>query len=234
MKSKKYILIAVLVAVFFSIKAQYSTRQSVIGGEFSFANSRNSISRSTTDFANSYSNGFNAGIMAGEFITPKTLLYGALNVEYASFIRDLVTDNLTNKTEQDIFSSTFTMQLGVGARRYYAVNEKNVIGLFLQGQIGVGNSWIVQRNFASVNDSVFQDFDQRYPVRILSANINPGVYVNITKSWQLTLNIGNLYYTQTLIPEFANYAGNRNNSSFGLDVNLFDFRLGVLYTPKKE
>lgn len=234
MRSKKFIMLLFAVVSLGTAKAQYTKGQWGIGGEFSFINSRNSVSRSTTDFTDSYSNGFSLSLVGGKFINSKTFLYGVADFEYVSFKRDLILDNVTNRTEQDIFSSTFTAQLGVGARRYYSFSEKNIVGLFLQGQLKVGNSWVNQRNFASRNDSVYNDLKLYYPVRIISANINPGVYVNITPQWQLTLNVGNLYFTQTIVPEFATYSGNRNNSSFGLDVNLFDFRLGVLYTPRKE
>lgn len=223
----------ILVCFGLNLNAQYNKGQFGIGGEFSFVNSRNTLNRSTTDFANSYNNGFNLGLNAGGFISSRDYLYGVLETEYGSFKRDFVTDNLTNKTEQDVFSSTFTLQAGVGLRRYFKVNEKNIVGFFFQGQALVGNSWVTRRNFAAQNDSVFQDIKENYPVRILNLNINPGVYVNITPQWQLTVNIGDLYFVQTIIPESAEVNQPRQNSSFGLDVNLFDFRLGVLYTPRK-
>lgn len=229
----RIIYTVMLISFGLSLSAQYDKGQFGVGGEFSFVNSRNSLNRSTTDFANSYNNGFNLGLNAGGFISRRDYFYGVLETEYSSFKRDFVTDNLTNKTEQDLFSSTFTLQVGVGMRRYFKVNEKNIVGFFFQGQALVGNSWINQRNFAAQNDSVFQDTKVSYPVRIINLNFNPGVYVNITPQWQLAMNIGNLYFVQTFIPDFVDVEQPRRNSSFGLDVNLFDFRLGVLYTPRK-
>lgn len=220
--------------VTFGLKAQYTKGQWGFGGDFSFVNSRNSQSRSTTDFNDNYSNGFNVSLLGGKFISTKNYLYGTVDVGYTSFIRNLITDNFPNKIEQEIFSSNFTLQAGVGLRWYFAVNEKNIVGLFVQGQIRAGNTWINQRNFAARNDTVSQDIKVNYPIRIFSANINPGVYVNITSQWQLTASIGNLYFIQTIIPESADVNLPKQNSSFGLDVNIFDFRLGVLYTPKRN
>jgi hypothetical protein len=234
MKNKKSIAVVVLVLTVFTVNAQYQRGQWGFGGEFSFINSRNSVSRSTTDFVDAKSNGFNTSLIAGKFTSGRTYLYGVADVEYTSVVRDLVVENLTNSTEQQSFSSFFTVQAGVGARRYYKVNEKNIVGFFVQGQVMVGNTWVSQQNYAEINDSVLSDINQKYPIRLLSVNVNPGVYVNITPKWQLTVNVGNLYFTQSVIPDFVDIGVSKRNSSFGLDVNLFDFRLGVLYTPKRE
>ena len=223
-----------LLMVAFSLKAQYKKGQFGVGGDFSFINSRNSLSRSTTDFNDNYSNGFNVSLIGGKFISSKNYLYGIVDVSYSSFVRNLITDNFDNKVQQEVFSSSFSLQAGVGLRRYFAVNEKNIVGLFMQGQLKVGNTWVTQRNFATQNDSVSQDVKINYPVRIFSASLSPGVYVNITPQWQLTANVGNLYFIQTIIPENEQVNLSKRNSSFGLDVNIFDFRLGVLYTPKKD
>lgn len=234
MRNKKNILFIALVLMVFTSDAQYLRGQWGLGGEFSFINSRNRLSRSTTDFVDVRSSGFNTSLIAGKFTSNRTYIYGVVDLEYTSVDRDLVVENLTRSTEQQSFTSFFTVQAGIGVRRYYKVNEKNIIGFFVQGQAMVGNTWVSQQNFAAIDDSVLSDINQKYPIRLLSINVNPGVYVNITPKWQLTVNVGNLYFTQSVIPDFVDINVSKKNSSFGLDVNLFDFRLGVLYTPRRE
>ncbi len=234
MKNKKNILFIVLVLAFATTNAQYQKGQWGFGGEFSFINSRNSISRSTTDFADESSNVFNTSIIGGKFISKHTYLYGIADLRYTSNNKDVVIDNFTNSTERQSFSSFFTVQAGIGVRRYFKVNEKNIIGFFAQGQIMLGNTWASELNFSSVNDTVLSNVRRRYPVRLFSVDINTGIYVNITPKWQLMVNVGNLYFTQSAIPHFVNIEAPKRNASFGLDINLFDFRLGILYTPKRK
>lgn len=234
MLNKKLIYTFLFVLGFTAANAQYQKGQWGFGGEFSFVNSRNTLSRSTTDFSETYRNGFNLKLVAGKFSSPKTFIYGVVDAGYNNSTANVVYDNVTNSVEQEAYTSVFTLQAGIGLRRYFVVNEKNIVGFYLQGQLQAGNSWTSTRSYNALNDSVYQDASQKYPTRIISAQINPGVYVNVTEKWQLTFNVGNLYFSQTFIPEWVEYGGSRRNSSFGLDVNLFDFRLGVLYTPFKD
>ena len=218
-----------------AVNAQYQTGQWAWGGEFSFINSRNNVSRSTNAFSDNLSTGFNISVMGGKFVTQKILLYGIADVAYNSSGTDLLLDDITGRREQRNYTSNTTVQLGVGLRRYFIVNERNIVGFFVQGQLKMGNTWHSTRFFNSIGDTVFDDVKLRYPIRIASLNINPGIYINVTPMWQLTVNIGNLYATQTIVPNWVNAGGiSKRNFSFGLDVNLFDFRLGVLYTPNRR
>ncbi len=225
----------IIIASATAANAQYQKGQWAWGGEFSFVNSRNNVSRSTNAFSDNLSTGFNISAIGGKFVTQKMLLYGIADVAYSSSGTDLLLDDITGRREQRSYISITTAQIGIGVRRYYAVNERNIVGFFVQVQLKAGNTWYSTRFFNSVGDTVFDDVKLKYPIRIASLTINPGIYINVTPMWQLTVNIGNLYATQTILPNWVNAGGvTRRNFSFGLDVNLFDFRLGVLYTPNKR
>lgn len=225
----------IMIASVTAVNAQYQKGQWALGGEFSFINSRNNISRSTNAFSDNLSTGFNISAIGGKFVTQKMLLYGIVDVAYNSSGTDLLLDDITGKREQRSYISITTAQIGIGIRRYYAVNERNIVGFFVQGQLRVGNNWTSIRYFSSEGDSVFTDVKQKYPIRIANFNINPGIYINVTPMWQLTLNVGNLYATQTIVPSWVDVGGiSKRNFSFGLDVNLFDFRLGAVYTPNRR
>lgn len=225
----------IMIASVTAVNAQYQKGQWALGGEFSFINSRNNISRSTNAFSDNLSTGFNISAIGGKFVTQKMLLYGIVDVAYNSSGTDLLLDDITGKREQRSYISITTAQIGIGVRRYYAVNERNIVGFFVQGQLRVGNNWTSIRYFSSEGDSVFTDVKQKYPIRIANFNINPGIYINVTPMWQLTLNVGNLYATQTIVPNWVDVGGiSKRNFSFGLDVNLFDFRLGAVYTPNRR
>ena len=230
----KAISIFFIMIISVAAKAQYEKGQWAFGGDFSFANAQSNLSNTDNVLNNSSTSGFNFSINWGDFKTPSLLLFSQAGVDYRLTNQNYVADATTGRTERRSFTAATTINVGVGLRRYWKMNDDNIVGFFLQGHLHAGNTWGNNSFFSSANDTVYNDTKLDYQIRTIGLNISPGVYVNITPKWQLLFDVGNLYATQTFVPRWSARNGStKNDFSFGVDLNVFDFRLGVMYTPNR-
>ncbi len=203
-----------------------------VGGEFSFLNSRNDQSSGSNNFSEELNTGFSFRLNGGQFVSQKLYTYGVAGITYSTLQRNYEMGTSGAKEIRKTLANATTIGIGGGTRWYIKGTER--VGFFLQGQAVFSGTNVRREEFYSENDTVQSDAKVKYPFYSLDINIKPGVYLIVSKRWQLTFNLGNLYFTQTWQPEKTGVVGRSSNSTFGMDVNLFDFRVGALYLLGKN
>lgn len=206
--------------------AQMQKGRWAVGGEFSFLNTHNDQSNGTNSFAASSNTGFNFDLLGGKFVRNDLYLYSVAGMTYTK-TRSNQESNIGGKDINRSLFTALTVNVGGGLRKYFRATDR--MGFFVQGQASFSNTFVRNEVYYVDNDTVQQDVKARYPFYSLTFNINPGIYVNLAKRWQLTFNLGNLYFIQTWQPEKKGVVARTRNASFGADINLFDFRIGALY-----
>jgi hypothetical protein len=225
-KHKQLFLTGLLIIAAMPAFAQMQKGRWAVGGEFSFLNTHNDQSNSSYSFAQSSNTGFNFDLMGGKFVRNDWYVYGVFALNYSKSSSNQES-NIGSKEVNRRLATALTPSLGAGVRKYIRATDR--MGFFVQGQASFSNTFVRNEYYYVDNDTVQQDVKARYPFYSLTFNINPGVYVNLAKRWQLTFNLGNLYFIQTWQPEKKGVITKTRNASFGADINLFDFRIGALY-----
>lgn len=204
-----------------------------VGGEFSFLNSRNAQSSTSSNFSEELGTGFNFRVHSGQFVTNTLYTYGVVGINYSTLQRNFEAGRTTGtKDIRETLANATNVGVGAGTRWYIKGTER--VGFFVQGQVMFSGTYVRRDEYYVENDTVKSDTKIKYPFYTLGININPGVYVVLSKRWQLTFDLGNLYFSQTWQPEKKGVIERSSNSSFGMDVNLFDFRVGALYLLGKN
>lgn len=228
------VLVVLLSCLFASqAGAQMYKGRWAVGGDFSFLNSRNAQSNSSNNFSEELGTGFNFRVHTGQFITNKLYTYGVVGINYSTLQRNYEAGTTTGgKDIRETLANATNIGVGAGTRWYIKGTER--VGFFLQGQVMLSGTYVRRDEYFVENDTVKSDTKIKYPFYTLGININPGVYVVLSKRWQLTFDLGNLYFSQTWQPEKKGVIERSSNSSFGMDINLFDFRVGALYLLGKN
>lgn len=233
---KKIFFIGITLFTFSNCFAQFEKGQKAIGGEFLIFNTTNNFSESESGFSTNTGAGISLNFNKGKFFRKNLYGYGSLFWGYNNTFRETEGSDALGINLDRSRNTNITIGLGAGLRKYYPATEK--IGLYLNGSIGANITRAKEKNYASVHDTVLKDLTQVYPFYNASISIVPGVYVMLNPKWQLNFNIGNLYVEHTLRPSRKGIVNYRSTTTMGLNFNIFDFRLGVLYmpgrVPKKE
>ena len=224
-KINKIFLSILFVLPSVTVFSQFTPGRWAVGGEFSFVNSRSDYSTTNTSFSSGTSSGLNSKIYAGQFLTEKSYLHAILNFDITK-VKNNFESTVGGLEVRSSLSNIYTFGAGAGWRRYFPANK--TLGFFVQGQATISRTWVINEVYFEHNDTVTQETRTSQQFNSLRLNINPGAYVNVGKHWQFTLNLGSLYYIQTWYPKGQDLYGTRT-SAFGMDVNIFDFKLGVLY-----
>lgn len=209
--------------------AQFDKGQKAIGGDFLVFNTTNNFSQTESGFSKNNGTGISLNFNKGKFFRNNFYRYATIFGGLSLGNRETEdNDNLGLNLSRTRYSY-LSFGIGGGIRKYYPATDK--IGLFINGQISGQITRTRNKFYATQHDTVLRDETQTYPSYDAELSIVPGVYVMLNPKWQLNFNIGNLYLSHTLVPGRSGVVNYSSTTTMGLNFNIFDFRLGILYMP---
>lgn len=158
-------------------------------------------------------------LQVGRLIKEKNYFFGLADLSYR-YTSQL--DEYDSTFDFEYSNSQYTIQPGVGWRGYYQVNEKNIVGFTCQAIVMGG---VRISNYTRIRSDNNWTETYKNTKSIVSAEISPGVYINISPKWQLLLGIGKLYYNYVWGSDKGTIFPTGKGPAYGLAFNTGTFRL---------